>query len=95
MYNLLYVNSLEKHQGNHNWTLVDCFALTFRSLIMFGAHNTLDTDRKKIVAVFMMWGGMILYWFWESTLISYLIIPTKDFPFHSLEEFYTNTNMKV
>ena len=64
-------------------------------MLILGAHNTLDTDRKKILAISMMWGGMILYWFWESCLISYLIIPTKDFPFLSLEEFYTKTNLKV
>ena len=62
---------------------------------MLGPHNTLDTDRKKVLAVSMMWGGMVLYVFWESTLISYLITPIKDFPFHSLENFYEKTNMKV
>ena len=62
---------------------------------MLGVSNTIDTDRKKVLAVSMMWGGMVLYWFWESTLISYLIIPTKDYPFRSLEEFYINTDMKV
>ena len=62
---------------------------------MLGSHNALDTDRKKVISVSVMIGGMILYWFWESTLISYLVIPTKDVPFHSLEEFYTKTDKKV
>ena len=86
---------LGRVQGNQHWTLVDSFALTFRSLAMLGVHNSLDTDRKKVIAVSMMWGGMVLYWSWESTFISYLIMPTKDFPFRSLDEFYTKTNMKV
>ena len=89
------ITLLGNYQNNQHWTLGECVALTFRSLIMLGVHDILDTDRKKVLAVSMMWGGMVLYWFWESTLISYLIIPIKDFPFHSLEEFYTNTDMKV
>ena len=62
---------------------------------MLGTQKHLDSDRKKAVAVSIMLGGMVLYWFWESTLISYLIIPTKKFPFQTLEEFYTNTDKKV
>ena len=86
---------LGKLKEKQNWTLVDSFALTFRSLVLLGVHSTLDTDRKKVIAISMMWGGMVLYWFWESCLISYLIMPIKDVPFHSLEEFYVQTNMKV
>ena len=85
----------EKHQQNKHWTLMECFALTFRSLIMLGTQKNLDSDRKRILAVSVMLGGMVLYWFWESTLISYMVIPTKEFPFHSLEEFYEKTNTKV
>ena len=62
---------------------------------MLGPHNTLDTDRKKVIGISIMMGGMILYWFYESTFISYLMLPTKDFPFRSLEELYAKPEMKV
>ena len=91
----MFLYFTEKLQQNKRWTLMECFVLTFRSLITLGTQKHLDTDRKKILAVSMMLGGMVLYWFWESTLTSYLIIPTKEFPFLSLEDFYKKTNKKV
>ena len=62
---------------------------------MIGSHNILDTDRKRVIGISIMMGGMILYWFYESTFIFYLMLPTKDFPFRSLEELYAKPNMKV
>ena len=58
--------SIEKHQHHQHWTLFDSFVLTYRSLLMRGSHDILDTDRKKTIAISMMMGGMILYWIWES-----------------------------
>ena len=84
-----------KHQDNEPWNIVTCLVFTLRSLTRLGSQQQLNSDRKKVLAVSIMLSGMVLYWFWESCLTSYFILPTKDFPFHSLEEFYTNTNKKV
>lgn len=86
---------LEKHDGRSTWSTRECFALTLRSLVTLGSDNVLDTAQKKLITVSMMLGGMILYVFWDSTLICYLTLPKRDFPFHSMKEFYTNSDQKV
>ena len=55
----------------------------------------LDTDRKRTLAVTAMLGGMGLYLIWEADLTTFLVFPSKHFPFQSLEEFYTKTDKKV
>ena len=54
-----------------------------------------DTDRKRILLIGTVISGMFIYWYWEAKLISYYVVPTKDAPFNTLEEFLQRTSKKV
>ena len=63
--------------------------------MLLGPNNSLDTDRKLLLAFSVMCGGMLFYKIWSAGLDSFLLVPTIDFPFESMEEFYKYTNKKV
>ena len=73
----------------------DSFAVLFKSLLMLGVNEKIDTIRKRIVYFSIFFGGMMLFWLWEAMLISYFSFPIKSLPFNSLEEFVSKSDKKV
>ena len=86
---------LGKDRNDEQWNLSECFKFTLRSLTRLGTHMPMDTDRKRALSVTIMIAGSLLYWIWEADLTNFLVSPSKDFPFHSMKEFYTKTDKKV
>ena len=73
----------------------DSFAVLFKSLLMLGVNEKIDTIRKRIVYFSIFFGGMMLFWLWEAMLISYFSFPIKSLPFNSLKEFVSKSDKKV
>ena len=89
-----YILLGNNHDGQH-WNIIDSYTLTIKSLLRLRHRTTIETDRKKVMVVSTLLGGLILNKFWKCNLSSHFILQTKHFPFHTLEEFYTKTNIKV
>ena len=87
--------SLGNDQISQPWYLGDCYNLLLRALIMLTPSTLPDTDTKKMMVVTILLSGSFLYWIWEATLIANFSIPTRRFPFQSLEELLENTDKKV
>ena len=62
---------------------------------MLGYEIRVRSSAMKLQCVSVLLCGMFLYWSWEAILISYFAVPLRTFPFHTLEEFVTNTDKKV
>ena len=97
---ILKMNAMSKlfignGQEQNDWSLGNCYYLMYCSSIMLVPKLSEDTDRKRILFLGTVVSGMMLYWLWEARLISYYVVPTKDFPFNTLEEFLTRTSKKV
>ena len=73
----------------------DSFAILFKSMLMLGVNDNIDTIRKRIVYFSIFFGGMMLFWLWEAMLISYFSFPIKSLPFNSLKQFVSKSDKKV
>ena len=62
---------------------------------MLGGDMRNNTLRSRLSCISILIGGMLLWWMWEAMMISYFAIPSKVFPFNTLEEFLTKSNKKV
>ena len=94
---MINISNLLVGSGNDSnaWNLKDCYYLQYCSSIMLVPKLSEDTDRKRILLIGTVISGMFIYWYWEAKLISYYVVPTKDAPFNTLEEFLTRTSKKV
>ena len=82
-------------RSENTWSVVDCYAAMYRSLLMLGSNIGMDTSRKRISYLSIVLTGMVCYWLWEAQLISYFSFPLISLPFNNLEEFLEKSDNKV
>ena len=89
---------LETSQCRHIFTpsnLCDVCLTLLKALFLKNANVRSNILSKKISHLSVVFGGMVIFWFWGSQLKSYFALPLKTLPFHNLEEFVTKSNKKV
>ena len=91
----IYYFFLGKDLNGQSWYLVDCYHFLGTSLLKLSSNMRKSTGGSKLLLIAISLSGMFLFWSWESMLISYFFIPSRIFPFNSLEEFLAKTDKKV
>ena len=76
-------------------TLLEWYAITFLALLRKGYNMKNSNRRTKITYISILLFGMVLFRLWKAMLISFFSVPSRTFPFHSLEEFLSKTDKKV
>ena len=62
---------------------------------MQGWSQTPGSYQNRIVFVFVMIAGMLLYWHWEAMVISYLAVRKIVLPYTSFEQLLSSSSDKV
>ena len=91
----LGITSHKADKNEDQLSLFGSYVFAVSSLVNLGYEFKSDKIRNRIAASSVLVGGMVIYYYWESGLISHLAFKTTNMPFNTLEEFSENTNFKL
>ena len=77
------------------YPLGNCYCFLSKTLIMQGSTVMPTLYSNRIAFASVMIGGMLIYWYWEAMVISYLAVRTIQLPIITLEEIVKKSNLKV
>ena len=84
-----------KERVHKEFRLSDCYCFAYKTLLMQGWSQTPGSYQNRIVFVFVMIAGMLLYWHWEAMVISYLAVRKIVLPYTSFEQLLSSSSDKV
>ena len=77
------------------YELSGCYCFVTKTLIMEGNGVLPRVNSNRIALASVILAAMIIYYYWEAMLISYLAVRKTQLPFTTLEELAENSNYKV
>ena len=91
-----YISSsnIGSDEFSEHYRLGGCYIFVAKTLIMLGNTYMPSKSSNRIAFAVVLIGGIILYYYWEAMLISYLAVRKIQLPFRTLEDLQT-TNFKV
>ena len=92
--NLFVSLILGKDENAEHYGLGGCYICIAKTLIMLGNTYLPCKSSSRIAFTTIFIGGIIIYYYWEAMLISYLAVRKIELPFRTLEEL-DKTNFKV
>ena len=81
-------------ENSEHYGLGGCYISIAKTLIMLGNTYLPTKNSSRIAFSTVFIGGIVLYYYWEAMLISYLAVRKIELPFRTLEEL-DKTNFKV
>ena len=92
---LIYSYFSGNEKIRNEFRLSDCYCFAYKTLLMQGWSQTPGSYQNRIVFVFVMIAGMLLYWHWEAMVISYLAVRKIVLPYTSFEQLLSSSSDKV
>ena len=89
---LIYISGSDENAEHYG--LGGCYIFIAKTLIMLGNIYLPCKNSSRIAFSVVFIGGIVLYYYWEAMLISYLAVRKIELPFRTLEEL-DKTNFKV
>ena len=86
---------LSLYEDCNNYGLKDCYSFVIEILLVSVNNVVTRNPSNKIAAVTMIFGGCVLYQFWEAHLEATLAIKRIDLPFKTMFELSQNSEFKL
>ena len=77
-----------------HYDLGGCYIFLAKTLIMLGNTVMPSKSSNRIAFATVLIGGIVIYYYWEAMLISYLAVRKTELPLRTLEDLQ-KSNFKV
>ena len=85
----------DRDESSNEYELSDCYIFVTTSLIMQSNIVIPKANSNRIAFSAALLAGMVIFYYWEAMLISYLAVRKTQLPFSTLEELAENSKYKV
>ena len=85
----------DNDEKSPEYQLSGCYCFVTKTLIMESSGVLPRINSSRIAFATVILASMMIYFYWEAMLISYLAVRKPKLPFTTLEELSENSNYKV
>ncbi len=86
---------LDHDENSNEYELSDCYIFVTTTLIMQANIVIPKANSNRIAFSAVLLAAMVIFYYWEAMLISYLAVRKTQLPFSTLDELAENSNYKV